>query len=415
MKERIDESGKAHAALPPSASGRWGICAPSMAYVDALVSRKIIVKRKSGDAAMRGTRIHSWGEQFIKWMLKGKNTRSVQGDEEELAEAREYAELCVRLLDEANVIGGEVTYGIEDRSRLDDHCWGSTDFWYSFPGWLVIVDLKSGYETVGVANNSQLLIYAVELFERFRPRFVEICVWQPNGDDGSGPFRSHVYTADEMASFAKTLRDKSRTAARYFGKPVRSMEPDLVAGDHCKWCDALGVCPAARRHNQEISRESFMPVPTKSKNIALRKNTLLDASQMTPEQVGDILSRAPLFAEWIEAVRIHALELMSKGKSVPGFKPVAMNTRYKWEGKLTPQQIATKLGLRRSDVVEEKLLSPSKVRAKVKDKKKAALIERMTWRPFEITLAKDSDRRTAIPSTKISFQPVSKSEENDDE
>jgi hypothetical protein len=133
---------------------------------------------------------------------------------------------------------------------------------------------------------------------------------------------------------------------------------------------------------------------------------------MTPGEVALVLERAPMFTAWLDAVKIHALELMQKGVAVPGYKAVPKNTRYAWNRELTPETIAKRLGLKRRQVVEERLLSPSKVEKLAKGKAKDH-IAAMKWRPFDVTVAKESDRRMALESTKISFNVIAKSEEND--
>lgn len=136
-------------------------------------------------------------------------------------------------------------------------------------------------------------------------------------------------------------------------------------------------------------------------------------ANLTPEQVGEVLERAAGFMDWLAAVKVHALELMQKGHHVPGMKAVAKNTRYAWNKNLTPAQIAKALGLKPADIQEMKLKSPSKVKKMLKAGDQAK-VGKLTWRPFEVTLAPESDRRTAIPSTKISFEPVHRGEEEED-
>lgn len=256
---RYDEAGRAHSPLPPSAYERWMFCPPSMAYVEALIKEKIIKARKSGDAAQRGHRIHSWGEQFIKWMLIGKKTTSVKGDEDELNEAREYAEFCVDLLRKAQLYDRMPEHGVEDTGVLDPKfCWGSRDFWIYAGGCLTIVDLKSGHEPVDVATTMQLPIYAVDLVERLEPEEVEMIVFQPNSDAGGPPAKRHTYTRDEFHTVVGRITTAVDRAKSYFGKPYKAMEDQLRYDEvKCGYCDALGVCPAARKHNMAVSKGNF--------------------------------------------------------------------------------------------------------------------------------------------------------------
>jgi hypothetical protein len=252
----------AHALLPPSASSRWVACPPSMAYVRALIADKIIKKRISGPLAERGTRVHSYGESIVKWTLMGKQTGSLKGDATEIAEGRDYAEYCVALFHEfKELLDPHAVWGAEDRAHLDkEFCWGSRDFWLHGANYLIVVDLKTGRDPVTVKGNTQLLIYAVDKFEHYQPKFVEIAVFQPNSDDGGDHVKSHVYTAAQMREKIVELTCHVESAKLWFDVPYRQMEKALVAGAHCGYCDALGVCPKAKAYATSISRSGFEPV-----------------------------------------------------------------------------------------------------------------------------------------------------------
>lgn len=232
-----------------------------MAYVRALIEDRIIKRRVSGPAAERGTRIHTLGESIIKWTLLGKKTDSIKGDKAEIEEAREYAEYCVALFNEfRELVDPNTIWGAEDKAVLDkEFCWGRRDFWLYGANYLIVLDLKSGREPVTIRGNSQLLIYAIDKFVQYQPKYVELCVWQPNASDGGDHARSHVYSNSEMRALAMRLSGQVDTASEWFGLPYRKMEDSLVAGDHCGYCDALGVCPKAKKHAQSISKSGFEP------------------------------------------------------------------------------------------------------------------------------------------------------------
>ena len=152
-----------------------------------------------------------------------------------------------------------------------------------------------------------------------------------------------------------------------------------------------------------------LPVPEDGKQVAPPV-----PDTMTPAQVAQVIARGPVFFAWFDAVKVHALELMQKGVDVPGYKAVAKQTRFAWNQGLTAAQVAKATGMKADEVQETRMLSPSKVRAKAKGKFKAR-VNGLTWRPFAVTIAKVGDKRIAIPSTKISFQPIHREEENGDD
>ncbi len=260
---RVDESGKEHAPLPPSASSRWIACPPSMAYVQMLVEAKVIKKRVSGPAAQRGTRIHTWGEQFIRWMMLGKSTTGVKpkgkDEADEMQEARDYAAYCVDQVERERVVTRDVKYGVEDRAVVDPvYCWGSRDFWFYGADMLTVLDLKSGREPVVIEGNTQLLIYAMDKFYELMPKRVRLLIWQPNSDEGGDPDKEFVYTATQFSAHARKINGYVERARNWFGRTnYRDLEDALKAGDHCGWCDALGVCPKARKYASAISKGAF--------------------------------------------------------------------------------------------------------------------------------------------------------------
>ena len=404
-KARHDD--RAHAPLPPSASSRWLRCAPSQGYIKRLIEAGTIKKRESGPAAQRGTRIHEIGEQFIRWLLAGKKIDSYsKGDPEEIREAREYAYYCMRKRDELEQLYGKTVCGTEDRGILvPDLCWGSRDFWILAGRHLCIADLKSGREPVNVEGNTQEIIYAADLVAKHDPKTIELCVWQPNSSDGAEPERRHVYTRKEYDALLAKVRAGVDVAAKWLDRKS-GHEKDLVAGDHCGWCDALGVCPAAREKNLEISSKKFEPVP-------LHRAEPPPPATLEADQVGEIMRRAPMFVAWLEAVQLRALELMSKGKAVPGFKVVSKITRRAWESKYTDAQIAKGLGINLKELTKQVRLSPSQVE-ELLDKAGKAKLAKFVFKPIgDPTVVADSDRRAPLLATKISFTPVSREEESD--
>ena len=396
-----------HAPLPPSASSRWLKCAPSQGYIRRLIEAGTIKKRESGPAAQRGTRIHEHGEQFVKWLLLGKSIGNFsKGDADEIREAREYAYYCMRKRDELEQLYGKVTCGTEDRGVLvPDICWGSRDFWILANRHLCIVDLKSGREPVDVEGNTQEIIYAADLVAKHEPKTIELCVWQPNSSDGLDPERRHVYKRAEYDALLAKVRKGVDVAAKWLDAE-KGHEKDLVAGDHCGWCDALGVCPKARERNLEISSKKFEPVP-------LHRAEPPPPATLEADQVAEIMRRAPMFLAWLEAVNTRALELMSKGKAVPGFKVVSKITRRAWESKYTDAQIAKGLGINVKELTKTIRLSPSQVE-ELLDKAGKAKLAKFVFKPIgDPTVVADSDRRAPLLATKISFTPVSREEEND--
>ncbi len=405
MPKNKSHDDREHAPLPPSASGRWLACPPSMAYVRDLIKRKVIKKRESGPAAQRGTRIHETSAPAITMLIKGRKPAYPRGEEGQVAKA--YAEFCRGIYEDALLLHGPSKWGVEERAEVDDMCWGSSDFWCYSAKRFIQVDLKTGQEPVEAKGNTQLIIYAIGTMRKNKlpmPREIELIIYQPgNGPDNCSRW---VYPFAEFIELTKGILGGIKTSTSYFDASTKKVERDLVAGSHCGWCDALGVCEKARLHALAASSKNFLPVP-------IERTSPPPPSKLEPDQVGLILERAPMFRSWIDAVEVRALELAQKGHRIPGFKVVPKITRRAWESKVKPAAIAKGLGLKLEQIQETKLLSPAKVEALLPAPDRKKLI-RFVWKPMgEPTVVPESDKRQALPSTKISFTPVSKTEDED--
>lgn len=415
-KAKPNHEEREHAPLPPSASSRWLNCLPSQEYIRRLIATKNISKRVSGPAAQRGTRIHELAEPVIKaYVEKGRSpdVSRVGVDAQEAREAQDYVDYCVRRWDEAQLLDPKARCWVEVRSVVNDDCWGSVDFAILAARRLSIIDLKSGREPAETKYNTQELIYAMgELPGGVDPkgvREVELVIWQPNADDTLPPERSKVYTFAEFQDVAELTMHGIERAAHYLRgeESFQEIQRQLSAGEWCTWCDALGFCPKAAERAQEISRESFLPV---AKGEPPARPPAVES--MTAKQVSQVLDRSKMFAEWLDAVKTRAMEMIQRGERVPGWKIVQSSTHFWWPSTMTPKALAKRLKLREQDLLgEPEMLSPSKLAEKYKAKRK--LIDEIKTRPFAATIARESDRRPPLDNTKGSFVAVSKDPDAD--
>lgn len=411
MSRTTDHESRKHAPLPPSASSRWLNCLPSQGYIRQLIAAKVIKKRTSGESAKRGTRIHEIAEPWLKATLDGKKYAPPKtADKDEVAVARRYVQHCVSLRDDALLIDENVQWGVESKSVVTDECWGSCDFWLYVLNRFISIDLKSGHEEVDPRDNTQLGIYALGIIrqKRFVCKEVELAVWQPTGDDNISPLRSYLYTMKDFTAFVAGINAGIKKATSYLAPDVkeRLIRANLKAGAWCEWCDALGVCPTADERAREISSNKFMPVP-------IEKTKVPDPKTLKAGQVAEILSRAKMFIAWLDAVAVRALELAQKGETIAGHKVVAKQTRRAWKKEIKPAVIARKLGLNPKELFKQVMLSPAQVE-ELLDASGKSKLESLVFKPIgEPVVVPDTDRRIAIPSTKISFTPVSHSEEED--
>jgi len=415
MARKVSHEERAHAPLPPSASGRWLVCLPSQGYIRRLIADKIIKKRESGPAAQRGTRIHEIAEPWLRASIAEKKFKvstkfKPKGAKDEIAEARAYVEYCVRKWEAACDLDPKAQCGVEHRSTVTDECWGSCDFWIFAAKRFTSIDLKSGREGVEASDNTQLMIYAMGVIRQnaFIVREVELCIWQPNADS-ERPERAIVLTQKEFTDKVRDITKGIKDATYYLDPKIDDYQTyyaRLVAGDHCGYCDALGVCPSARSRQMAISSKSFEPVP-------VDRFTPPPPATLEADQVAEIMKRLPAFEAWVDAVKTRALELMHKGQRVPGFKVVAKQTRRAWAHKFTDAQVAKGLGINIKELTKTIRLSPAQVE-ELLDKAGKEKLKRFVFKPDgDPTVVAETDRRVPLLATKINFQPVSREEESD--
>ena len=129
----------------------------------------------------------------------------------------------------------------------------------------IIFDLKYGRGVrVGAENNPQLAFYARGAFRAYELEKIEAVIVQRRVVDG---ITSTVWDKDAMDNWENDFRQAV--------KATRLPNAPLVQGDHCRWCPALGVCPAQLDDFNSLDEER-------------------DVSVMSNEDIGHVLAKADL-------------------------------------------------------------------------------------------------------------------------
>jgi len=211
-------------------------------------------------------------------------------------------------------------------------------------GNLWVIDYKHGQGVaVDVEDNSQLKYYALgaalKIGERAPINAVHTVIVQPRAAHRDGPIRTHTYTRDEILNFGTDLIDAAHAA----------LKPDAprVAGDHCRFCKAAGVCPALRSNALTVAQDEFGAVRT--------------IDDLTPAEIGNYLERIPLIEEWIKSLRRHAHTLLETGACVPGYKLVEKRATRRWVTDEDMVAWATAEGLDDDEIYEKKIKSPAQI------------------------------------------------------
>ncbi len=369
----------AHSLIGASSMHRWQRCPGS-------VNLSKDVPRVDSAFAAEGTRAHEVAEQ----VLRGQGWPS--DIEPEMREhVQVYTDFVVALGARCVPLLIEHRFDISEYFKIPG-IYGTADCVGYDPETkhLIVVDLKYGAGVfVDAEDNEQLKYYALGALVSLRlpVRSVELVIVQPRIESEGGPIRRHTLSPLDLVDFAADLDRAARA----------TFEPDapLVAGDHCRFCPAAGVCPELSKTALEIAASDFEPV----------KATGPMPAHFTPERLGEYLDAIPKVEAWAESVRAIAYATAMSGGYVPGYKLVQKVGRRHW---CDAEQAAKHL----SDVPEAfepaKLKTPAQVE-KVLGKRRARELEGLIATVSSgLTLVHDSDRRKpAQPrDAALDFEPI---------
>lgn len=138
-----------------------------------------------------------------------------------------------------------------------------------------------------------------------RARDIELVIVQPRCGHPDGPVRRHQFSTIELIDFAADLIEAAR----------RTEDPDapLVAGDHCRFCPAAGVCPELQKKALTIAQAEFAP-----------------HLSYDPEALSRTLEWLPTVEAWVKNVREFAYREAEHGRVPPGWKLVQKRATRKW-------------------------------------------------------------------------------------
>jgi len=244
-------------------------------------------------------------------------------------------------------------------------------------GNLWIIDYKHGQGVaVDVEDNAQLKYYALgavlKIGNKAPINQVHTAIVQPRASHRDGSIRTYSYTKDEILDFGTDLIDAAHAA----------LAPDapLIAGDHCKFCKAAGVCSALRGNALAVAQDEF--------------GVIKSVDDLTPEEIGAYMDKLPLVEEWIKSLRRHAHTMLEAGTSVPGFKLVEKRPTRRWKNQEELLDWAASENLEDEEIFEKKIKSPAQIE-KVVGKKNVPsdLIMSVST---GLSMVPDTDRRPPV-------------------
>ena len=382
-----------HSLLSASTAHRWLECTPS-ARLEQLEEGECSVY------AEEGTEAHAYAELLLNYKLNKiseedflvKKQAFLSDSKYFNQEFNEYVMSYVDYVMKRVIeIGKEncKTY-IECKvnfSNIVPQGFGTADMLIVTDTSIIVIDLKFGTGVpVSVKGNPQLRLYAVGALNLFpNSTDVEMVIFQPRLNSIDSDVMSKKDILDWAVNYVVPRADE---AIQGTGK--------LNAGEkQCRFCKLRGKCKArADMQLGEAQREFAIPT---EKNIDTLSNTLSN------EQLGKILSTAPLFIEWFNDIEKYALHQMLNGAKIPGYKLVEGRSSRVITDPDAVESVLKEVVLTKEMIYEEpKLKGISKLEAIVGKKLFQNLCgEYMTKPAGKVTIAKEDDARPEISTLAI--------------
>lgn len=382
---------KLHARLGASGAKRWMTCPGSIALSEGQPDIQSVF-------AAEGDRAHDLAEICLK---RGTDPDDYLGavlpeqsepiDEAMAEHVATFVNHCREYMTDPWQFWIEKQFNLSAHLNTPEPMFGTSDFaaYHPVTHHLKICDLKYGVGiVVEVDDNVQTMYYALGVALELHPlpiTGITLTIVQPRVGHVDGHIRSIEISYLDLIEFANRLLAAAR----------RTIQPNapLVAGEHCRFCPASGICPEQHRVAVELAQVDF----------AIEESVPPAPATMPVSMIAEMLPKMDVLEDWIKACRARVVQALEAGEEVPGFKLVAKRGVRKW----TDEQAVADTLLREKKLVEGDIFEPRELKSvaqieKAMGKKAfktsevAGLVEKVS---SGYKLAPDSDPAPAISVT----------------
>ena len=365
-----------HALLSASSAKRWLACPPSARLTENMPDSG------SGYAA-EGTLAHSLCELKLRRKFEGMKKAAFDKAAAEIRKNELYSPEMDGCTDQYIDYISRIVHGYStkpavipeqrvDYSGIAPGGFGTSDCIILCGNDMHIIDFKYGKGVpVSAEDNPQLKLYALgaarEYDMLYDIRNVTLHIVQPRTEDGNS---SWSLSWEALEEWGESIRPTAELAWEGRG--------EFSCGDHCRFCKAKAVCRARAEHI--LSEAEFSAVPPEL---------------LSDDELGKILERARLFANWLSDIEEYALNEILNGKTVTGFKVVEGRSNRQISDLESAFAVLKDSGIEEAMLYERKPLGLTELEKLVGGKKKlteliGGYIEKPQGRP---TLVPADDKR----------------------
>lgn len=384
-----------HALLSPSSAHRWLNC-PLAPRLEATLPEK------SSEYAQEGTLAHSVCEITARKKFKkvkaadyNKEIKRLKKkelwDDEMLHTAETYVE---HLSERAMAFKSEPYVTFEVKVDISDYvpeAFGRCDCVMFGGDTLIITDYKHGKGVpVDVVENPQMMLYALGALKLYQPLFggaiktVELYVDQPRINSYDG----WQVSVEDLLAWGSEVKPKALMAFMGFG--------EYHAGDWCRFCRANGMCKAQAAQNTS-ALDDFGAVS--GANPAL----------LTPEQMGEALTKGKCLVEWYKKLQELSLEAILSGTKIPGYKAVEGRSVRTWTDQDKALEKLMANGVERAVIYDSVPKTLAQLEKVLGTKRFSELVGEFVFKPQgKPALADEGDGRAEFNSAVADFAGVAK-------
>lgn len=402
-----------HARLAPSAAERWMNCAGSLAMEEALPPKGSSGYADEGTAAHELAALAITNRNRCEGYIGSKMSNKWKVTPDMADDTQVYVDNILQYA-EGNQLFVEQRLSIESITTEKDAA-GTSDAVIITQDLqeLQIHDLKFGRGIkVDAEYNRQLMIYALAALEAFgmigefkrvrlvihQPRLNHLSEWDISVGDLLLFGRAVRAAAETALDIASQKRDMA--SVEVMPRLMENLDP---GEDQCRWCAAKAICPA-------LASKISKTIGAEFQDLTLMNNVTV----LIPENndlLADKMGAIDMIESWCKAVRAQVERHLLNGMVVPGYKIVqGKQGNRKWVDEDTVEEALKKMRLKKEEMYDFSLISPTKAEKLFKDnkrqwKKLEEFVTRSEGRP-SVTFESDSRPAMNLRPTEEEFSDL---------